>query len=77
MEIRPIETVSMVYYVMAQHLGLVLLLRETKSPYLRDMFEYVWNNNKGVAKIMKRGDFPWFLFMMIINQILGRAMKEK
>jgi hypothetical protein len=41
MEIKPIETVSMVYYVMAQHIGLFLLLRETKSPYLRDMFEYV------------------------------------
>jgi hypothetical protein len=30
MEIRPIETVAMVYYVTAQHPELVLLLRERK-----------------------------------------------
>jgi hypothetical protein len=33
-EIRSTETVAMVYYVMAQHLDLVLLLKERKSTYL-------------------------------------------
>jgi hypothetical protein len=41
MEIRPTETASMVYYVMAQHPELVLLLRERKSSSLRHMFEDV------------------------------------
>jgi hypothetical protein len=41
MEIRPTETVSMVYYVMAQHPELVLLLRERKSSSLRHLFEDV------------------------------------
>jgi hypothetical protein len=39
MEIRPTETVSMVYYIMAQHLELVLLLRERKYSSLRHLFE--------------------------------------
>jgi hypothetical protein len=38
-EIRPTETVAMVYYVMAQHSELVLLLRERKSSSLRQLFE--------------------------------------
>jgi hypothetical protein len=37
-EIRPTETVAMVYYVMAQHLELVLLLRERKSTSLSQLF---------------------------------------
>jgi hypothetical protein len=40
-EIRPTEIVSMVYYVMAQHPELVLLLRERKSSSLRHLFEDV------------------------------------
>jgi hypothetical protein len=54
MEIRPTETVSMVYYVMAQHPKLVLLLRERKYYSLIHLFEDVEefeeNNrdNKGV-----------------------------
>jgi hypothetical protein len=39
MEIRPREAASMVYYVMAQHPGLVLLLRERKYSSLRHLFE--------------------------------------
>jgi hypothetical protein len=38
LEIRPTETISMVYYVMAQHLELVLLLRERKSTSLSQLF---------------------------------------
>jgi hypothetical protein len=40
-EIRPTEIVAMVYYVIAQHPELVLLLRERKSSSLRHLFEYV------------------------------------
>jgi hypothetical protein len=39
MEIIPIETTAMVYYVMAQHPELVLLPRERKSSSLRHLFE--------------------------------------
>jgi hypothetical protein len=35
LEIRPTETVAMVFYVMAQYPNLVLLLRERKSSSLR------------------------------------------
>jgi hypothetical protein len=38
-EIRPIDTVAMFYYVMAHHLELVLLLRERKYSSLRHLFE--------------------------------------
>jgi hypothetical protein len=38
MEIRPTDTVSMVYYIMAQHLELVLILRERKYLSLRHLF---------------------------------------
>ena len=41
MEIRPTETVAMVYYVMDQHPELVLLLRERKYSSLRHLFEDV------------------------------------
>jgi hypothetical protein len=41
MEIRPTKTVAMVYYVMAQHPELVLLLRERKYSSLRHLFEDV------------------------------------
>jgi hypothetical protein len=37
-EIKPIETVAMVYYVMAQHSELVLFLRERKSTSLSQLF---------------------------------------
>jgi hypothetical protein len=40
-EIRPSEIVSMVYYEMAQHSDLVLLLRERKYSSLRCLFEDV------------------------------------
>jgi hypothetical protein len=40
MDIRPTKTANMVYYVMAQHSELVLLLRETKYSSLRNLFEY-------------------------------------
>jgi hypothetical protein len=39
MEIIPTEIVAMVYYVMAQHPYLVLLLRERKYSSLRHLFE--------------------------------------
>jgi hypothetical protein len=38
-EIRPTKTSSMVYYIMAQHLELVFLLRERKSSSLIHLFE--------------------------------------
>jgi len=38
-EIKPTETVAMVYYVMAKHPKLVLLLRERKYSSLRYLFE--------------------------------------
>jgi hypothetical protein len=38
-EIKPTETVAMVYYFMAQHLEPILLLRERKSSSLRHMLE--------------------------------------
>jgi hypothetical protein len=38
-EIRPTETSAMVYYIMAQHLELVFLLRERKSSSLIHLFE--------------------------------------
>jgi hypothetical protein len=38
-EIRPTETDAMVYYIMAQHLELVFLLRERKSSSLIHLFE--------------------------------------
>jgi hypothetical protein len=41
MEIRPTKTAAMVYYVMAQHPKLVLLLRERKYSSLRHLFEDV------------------------------------
>jgi hypothetical protein len=41
MEIRPTGTATMVYYVMAQHLELVLLPRERKYSSLRPLFEDV------------------------------------
>jgi hypothetical protein len=41
MEIRPTETSAMLYYIMAQHLELVLLLRERKSLSLVHLFEDV------------------------------------
>jgi hypothetical protein len=37
-EIRPTKTAAMVYYVMAQHSDLVLLLRERKSTSLSQLF---------------------------------------
>jgi hypothetical protein len=37
-EIRPTETAAMVYYVMNQHLELVLHLRERKSTSLSQLF---------------------------------------
>jgi hypothetical protein len=39
MESRPTETFAMVYYIMAQHLELVLPLRERKSSSLIHLFE--------------------------------------
>jgi hypothetical protein len=39
MEIKPTESTAMVYYVMDQHPGLVLLLRERKYSSLRHLFE--------------------------------------
>jgi hypothetical protein len=39
LEIRPTETVAMVYYVMSQHSELALLLLERKSSSLRSLFE--------------------------------------
>ena len=39
MEIRPSERLAMVYYVMAQHLDLVLFMLERKSSSLRQLFE--------------------------------------
>jgi hypothetical protein len=39
LEIRPIETVSMVYYIMAQHSKIFLLLLERKSSSLGCLFE--------------------------------------
>jgi hypothetical protein len=39
LEIHPTETVAMVYYVMAQHSDLVLLLLEIKSSSLACLFE--------------------------------------
>jgi len=41
LEIRPSEMVSMVYYIMAQHPDLFLLLRERKYSSLRILFECV------------------------------------
>jgi hypothetical protein len=38
-EIRPTKIAAMVYYVMAQHPELVLLLRERTSSSLRHLFE--------------------------------------
>jgi hypothetical protein len=38
-EIKPTETAAMVYYIMAQHLELVFLLRERKSSSLVHLFE--------------------------------------
>jgi hypothetical protein len=38
-EIRPTETVAMVYYIMAQHPDLVFLMRERKSSSLIHLFE--------------------------------------
>jgi hypothetical protein len=49
MEIRPTETISMVYYVMAQHPELVLLLRERKSSSLRHMFEDVEEAEENIS----------------------------
>jgi hypothetical protein len=40
-EIRPTETAAMVYYIMAQHPELFLLLRERKYSSLRHLFEDV------------------------------------
>jgi hypothetical protein len=58
-EIRPTETVAMVYYVMAQHSELVLLLRERKSTSLSQLFMDVeeveenlsslWQDSKSVS----------------------------
>ena len=45
-EIRPLEKIAMVYYVMAQHSDLVLFLLERKSSSLRQLFEDV----KGVKE---------------------------
>ena len=39
LEIRPSETAAMVYYVMAQHPDLVLLLRERQATSLQQLFE--------------------------------------
>jgi hypothetical protein len=41
-EIKPTETVAMVYYVMAHHSKLVLHLREMKSTSLSQLFMDVW-----------------------------------
>ena len=38
-EIRPLEKLSMVYYVMSQHSNLVFFLLERKSSSLRQLFE--------------------------------------
>ena len=40
-EIRPTKIVAMVYYVMTQHLELILLPRERKYSLLRHLFEDV------------------------------------
>jgi hypothetical protein len=46
LEIRPTETTAMIYYVMAQHSDLVLLLLERKSSSLGQLFE----DTKGVEE---------------------------
>jgi hypothetical protein len=38
MEIKPYETVAMVYYIMSQYSDLVLYLRERKSTSLSQLF---------------------------------------
>jgi hypothetical protein len=40
LEVRPTETVAMIYYVMGLHSDLVLLLLERKSSSLTQLFEY-------------------------------------
>jgi hypothetical protein len=56
-EIRPIETAAMVYYVMTQHSELVLLLRERKSKFLSQLFmddEEVEENLRACGKIQSQ-----------------------
>jgi hypothetical protein len=48
---------------------------------IKKLFQILTKNNQLLmnipAKMMKSRDFPWFLFMMSMNLILGRAMEEK
>jgi hypothetical protein len=59
-EIRPSETVAMVYYVMAQHPDLVLLMRERKSSSLRYLFEYAEEVEENICASKKIQDRVYF-----------------
>ena len=60
LEIRHIETVSMVYYIMAQHSEIFLLLLERKSSSLRSLFEDAQGVEENICasrRIQEQGDF--------------------
>jgi hypothetical protein len=54
LEIRPTETAAMVYYVMAQHSELVLLLRERKYSSLKCLFEDVEEVEENIHVLARR-----------------------
>jgi hypothetical protein len=60
LEIRPSETASIVYYVMAQHPDLVLLLRERKSSSLRRLFEDVEEVEENIWACKRIRDQAYF-----------------
>jgi hypothetical protein len=60
LEIRPTEIAAMVYYLMAQHNELVLLLLERKSSSLGNLFEdaqEVEENIRASRRIQQQVDF--------------------
>jgi hypothetical protein len=59
-EIRPSETAAMVYYVMAQHSELVLLLRERKYSSLKCLFEDVEEVEENICASKKIRDRVYF-----------------
>jgi hypothetical protein len=59
-EIRPSETAAMVYYVMAQHSELVLLLRERKYSSLKCLFEDVEEVEENIHASKKIRDRVYF-----------------
>jgi hypothetical protein len=63
-EIQPSETVAMVYYEMAQHSDLVLLLRERKASSLIRLFEDTEESKENIRDFQRIQDQSYFEYLL-------------